>query len=70
MFDINAHDPRPQNTRRLIHLAGLTQKETAKKIGLSCSTLKKYIAAGGYTPYLVQFAIESIIYNKNNEVQL
>jgi len=67
-FNIKNHNSSQENTRRLIRLTGLNQKQIAEKIGVSYSTLKKYIAIGGYTPYLVQFAIETIIENNKNGV--
>lgn len=58
------HDPRPEYLRALIDKAGLSQREAARRIGVSERMMRYYLADETAdhrpAPYPVQFAIESL----------
>ncbi|MGV8863243.1 MAG: helix-turn-helix domain-containing protein [Pseudomonas sp.] len=59
------HDPRPEYLRALLEQAGVSQREAARRIGISERTLRYYVsdpASGDYraAPYPVQYAIEHL----------
>ncbi|GHH61146.1 winged helix-turn-helix transcriptional regulator [[Pseudomonas] boreopolis] len=63
--DASLHDPRPEYLRALIESAGISQREAARRIGISERLLRYYVtdpAAGEHrvAPYPVQFALESL----------
>ena len=59
--DATRHDPRPEYIRALIERAGLSQREAARRIGMS-ERVMRYYCAGERTPsYPVQFALESLV---------
>lgn len=62
--DATKHDPRPEYLRALIDSAGLSQRETARRIGVSERMMRYYLAAESAdhrpAPYVVQFALESL----------
>jgi transcriptional regulator with XRE-family HTH domain len=60
--DATKHDPRPEYLRALIDSAGLSQREAARRIGISERVMRYYVADGTdrLAPYPVQFALESL----------
>lgn len=61
--DASLHDPRPEYLRALLERAGISQREAARKIGISERMMRYYLADGGAhraAPYTVQFAIEAM----------
>ena len=62
--DSSKHDPRPEYLRALLDRAGLSQREAARRIGVSERVMRYYLAqdAADYrpAPYVVQFALESL----------
>lgn len=68
--DATLHDPRPEYLRALLAQAGLSQREAARRLGLSPRALR-YYCAGERTmpdgtrqpylaPYVVQYALEGL----------
>lgn len=62
--DASKHDPRPEYLRALLDQAGLSQREAARRIGVSERMMRYYLADETAdhrpAPYPVQFAIESL----------
>lgn len=64
--DATNHDPAPDYLRSLIEAAGLSQREAAKRIGISERQMRYYLAEPGATarsaeaPYPVQYALEAL----------
>lgn len=62
--DSTKHDPRPEYLRALLDRAGLSQREAARRIGVSERMMRYYLADDAAdhrdAPYPVQFAIESL----------
>lgn len=62
--DANKHDPRPEYLRALLDQAGLSQREAARRIGVSERMMRYYLApeSADYrpAPYAVQYALESL----------
>jgi transcriptional regulator with XRE-family HTH domain len=62
--DASKHDPSPEYLRALLASAGLSQREAARRIGVSERVMRYYLApdAADYRPcpYVVQFALESL----------
>jgi len=62
--DASKHDPRPEYLRALLDQAGMSQREAARRIGVSERMMRYYLAdaSADYrpAPYVVQFAIESL----------
>lgn len=63
--DSSLHDPRPEYLRALLESAGLSQREAARRIGVSERVMRYYLAdpsTGDYrcAPYPVQFALEQL----------
>ena len=58
--DASQHDPRPDYLRALLAQAGLTQREAARRIGVSERVMRYYLADDRPAPYTVQFALESL----------
>ena len=50
----------PQYIRSLIEQSGFTQREVARRIGISERTLRKYLAQEYRHPYSIQYAIEQL----------
>lgn len=64
--DATQHNPDPRYLRGLIEAAGLTQREAARRVGVSERMMRYYLAdaeSAGYrpAPYPVQFAIEHLV---------
>lgn len=63
--DATRYDPRPDYLRALLVEAGLSQREAARRIGVSERVMRYYLApeSADYrpAPYVVQFAIESLV---------
>ena len=62
--DATKHDPSPEYLRALLARAGLSQREAARRIGVSERVMRYYLApeAADYrpAPYVVQYALESL----------
>ena len=58
--DATRHDPRPEYVRALIAQSGLSQREAARRIGVSERVMRYYCAGEREPPYPVQFALESL----------
>lgn len=62
--DASKHDPRPEYIRALVERAGVSQREAARRIGISERVMRYYLSdtAADYrpAPYVVQFALESL----------
>lgn len=61
--DASRHNPAPDYLRALVAQSGLTQREAARRIGISDRLLRYYLADAGErreAPYPVQFALESL----------
>lgn len=58
--DATLHDPRPEYLRALLDEAGLSQREAARRIGITDRALRYYVAGQRVAPYLVQFALERL----------
>lgn len=70
--DATRHDPRPEYLRALVQQSGLTQREIARRIGISDRLLRYYLTEvdGDHrvAPYPVQFALESLAAHRRIEV--
>lgn len=62
--DSSKHDPRPEHLRALLAKAGVSQREAARRLGISERVMRYYLAdeSADYrpAPYPVQFAIEAL----------
>lgn len=62
--DANKHDPRSEYLRALIDQAGLSQREAARRIGISARMMRYYVATDPdktrEAPYPVQFCLEAL----------
>ena len=63
--DASKHDPRPEYLRALLNGAGISQREAARRIGISERVMRYYLSdpsAGDHrpAPYPVQYAIEQL----------
>lgn len=63
--DATKHDPSPEYLRALLARAGLSQREAARRIGVSERVMRYYLAptdSPGYrpAPYTVQYALEQL----------
>lgn len=63
--DASLHDPRPDYLRALLDKAGVSQREAARRIGISERLMRYYLAPESakdrrVAPYPVQFALESL----------
>lgn len=60
--DATNHDPRPEYLRALIEQAGLSQREAARRIGVSERAMRYYLAddTDRLAPYPIQYAIEQL----------
>lgn len=64
--DSSKHNPNPAYLRALIDRAGLSQREAARRIGISDRLLRMYLAdrsaaTAQEAPYPVQFALENLV---------
>ena len=66
--DATRHDPRPEYIRALIEQAGLSQREAARRIGVSERMMRYYVstdpASYRSAPYSVQYALEQLVPHK------
>jgi transcriptional regulator with XRE-family HTH domain len=62
--DATRHDPRPEYLRALIEQAGLSQREAARRVGVSERMMRYYLAEEDAdhraAPYTVQYALERL----------
>jgi len=63
--DASRHDPRPEYLRALLDQAGMTQREAARRIGISERLMRYYLAPESakdrrVAPYPVQYALERL----------
>lgn len=61
--DASKHDPRPEYLRALLDQAGVSQREAARRLGVSERMMRYYVASGAehrQAPYPVQFALEAM----------
>ena len=65
--EASLRNPSPRYLRGLIEAAGLTQREAARRVGVSERMMRYYLTdadSAGYrpAPYPVQFAIEHLVF--------
>jgi len=65
--DARKHNPDPGYLRELIHQAGLSQQEAARRIGISPRMLRYYLSGQYNHPYMVQHALENLITRGSND---
>jgi hypothetical protein len=63
--DASRHNPRPEYLRALLDQAGVSQREAARRIGISERLLRYYVAPEHaedrrVAPYPVQYALERL----------
>ncbi|QEE24570.1 helix-turn-helix transcriptional regulator [Rhodanobacter glycinis] len=63
--DASRHNPRPEYLRALLDQAGVSQREAARRIGISERLLRYYLAPETaadrrVAPYPVQYALEQL----------
>lgn len=63
--DASQHDPSPEYLRALIGQAGISQREAARRLGISERVMRYYLtdpSSGDYraAPYPVQYALEQL----------
>lgn len=63
--DASRHDPRSEYLRALLDQAGVTQREAARRIGISERLMRYYLASESIAdrrvaPYPVQYALEML----------
>lgn len=63
--DARTHDPRPEYLRELIARAGISQREAARRLGISERVMRYYLAdpaspAYRAAPYPIQYALEQL----------
>ena len=62
--DATKHNPDPAYLRGLLQRAGVSQREAARRIGISERVMRYYLApeSADYrpAPYVVQYALESL----------
>jgi transcriptional regulator with XRE-family HTH domain len=62
--DASKHDPRPEYLRALLRQAGVSQREAARRLGISERVMRYYLADESAdhrpAPYPVQFALEAL----------
>ena len=67
--DATKHNPSPEYLRALLDRAGISQREAARRIGVSERVMRYYLApeSADYrpAPYVVQFALESLPRSKS-----
>lgn len=54
------HNPDPAYLRSLLERAGLSQREAARRIGISERVMRYYLAGDREAPYPTQFALERL----------
>lgn len=55
-------NPDPAYLRELLERASLSQREAARRIGISERVMRYYLAGEREAPYPVQYALESLAY--------
>jgi transcriptional regulator with XRE-family HTH domain len=64
--DAKNHNPDPAYLRELVERTGLSQRECARRIGISERNMRAHLTFGGRllpAPYPVQFALECLAQN-------
>lgn len=65
--DASKHDPRPEYLLALLAKAGVSQREAARRLGISERVMRYYLADESAdhrpAPYPVQFALEAMAEN-------
>jgi len=69
--DITLHNPDPAYLRGLIEQAGISQREAARRLGITDRVMRCYLADRAAksalpAPYLVQFGLERLAENPRN----
>lgn len=62
--DASLHNPSPEYLRALLDRAGVSQREAARRIGISERMMRYYLASAAAdhrpAPYVVQYALEGL----------
>lgn len=61
--NVSKHNPDPAYLRELLDRAGLSQREAARRLGISDRMMRYYLAEGEANkpaPYAIQYALESL----------
>lgn len=58
--DPTKHNPAPEYIRALISRAGLSQREAARRVGISARSMRHYCTGKMVCPYSVQYALENL----------
>lgn len=61
--DASTHDPRPEYLAQLIDSTGLEQEPLAELLGCSDRAIRMWLAGDRPFPYLVQFALECLVFD-------
>lgn len=68
--DATKHDPRPEYLRSLVQRSGLSQRECARRLGISERVMRYYLSdvAADHrpAPYPIQFALECLSVEAHN----
>lgn len=55
-----AHNPDPNYLRSLLAQAGISQREAARRVGISERAMRYYLSGRRECPYSIQFCLESM----------
>jgi len=58
--DANRYDPSPTHVRGLVDASGLSQRECARRIGVSERIMRYWISGESEIPYAAQYCLEAL----------
>lgn len=58
--DATLHNPDPEHIRGLIKDTGLSQREVARRLGVTDRLIRYYVAGERECPYTVQYCLERL----------